>query len=121
MEFANKLSGQIQSRNISDISDDIKIIIGDLSGLCHDVRVMLFGSFVEGTAHDSSDIDLVVIVPDLVNLKSFKKDFYRTRTRNQMPVDFIFRNQSQFGNSGNPVDDEVQKKGVEIYPEWALK
>lgn len=117
MELASK------ARNISDVSEEIKTVLKELSSLCPDVRVMLFGSFSQGTASDSSDLDLAVILPDAVDLKIFKKDFYKTRTRIQIPVDFIFRNQSQFANLGsdNPVDDEIRQNGIELFPRWNLR
>ena len=75
MELASRLWGQNKAKSISELSEEIKIILGDLSRLCPEVQVLLFGSFAAGVAIDSSDLDLAVIVPDTVDLKSFKKIF----------------------------------------------
>ena len=83
-------------------------------------QILLFGSFASKTSTTESDLDIAVVLPDAVDKKSFRTEFYKNRTRIHIPVDFIFRNQTEFENlkNENPVDFEINQKGIELYPEW---
>jgi predicted nucleotidyltransferase len=121
MGLADRLWGQdLQKKSISDISEEINTIIRDVTGICPSARVLIFGSYAAKTSNSGSDLDMAIILPDDFNKKSFKKDFYKKRTRIQIPVDFIFRNETEFRESKieNPIDNEIHQKGIELYPHW---
>jgi predicted nucleotidyltransferase len=122
MSLADRLWNKSEKQSLADISKEIQILISDISSICSDAKIYVFGSFAANTAGTYSDIDLAVILPDDVDKKSFRKKFYLQRTAISIPVDFIFRNQSEFKNPNpeNPVDDEILSKGVEIYPTWSF-
>lgn len=42
---------------------DIRWIVERIVALCDPDRVYLFGSYAKGTAHDGSDLDLLIVVP----------------------------------------------------------
>jgi predicted nucleotidyltransferase len=121
MGLAERLWGQdLRKISISAVSEEIITIIRDVTRLCPSARVLLFGSFAAKTSTNGSDLDMAIILPDSFDKKTFKKCFYKTRTRIHIPVDFIFRNETEFreSKSENPVDSEIHQKGIELYPHW---
>jgi len=121
MSLADRLWGQ-DSRpcKLADVQEDLKIVIQDLVKVSPNIRIFLFGSFAKKTATQTSDLDLAVILTDQMDKKSFRKEFYSRRTRIHIPIDFIFRNESEFQSSraDYPVDDEIKGVGIELYPQW---
>jgi len=121
MSLADRLWGQ-DSRpcKLVDVQEDLKIVIQDLVKVSPNIRIFLFGSFAKKTATQTSDLDLAVILTDQMDKKSFRKEFYSRRTRIHIPIDFIFRNESEFQSSraDYPVDDEIKGVGIELYPQW---
>ncbi len=47
---------------------DIRWIVERIVALCDPDRVYLFGSYAKGTAHDGSDLDLLIVAPSALPL-----------------------------------------------------
>lgn len=58
-----------------------KKITDELNASPKPLKVILFGSYAQGTPHDDSDIDLVVILD-----KEGKSDSYRTLINNRIEI-----------------------------------
>jgi len=58
-----------------------KQITDELNTSPRPLRVILFGSYAQGTSHDDSDIDLVVILD-----KEGKSDSYKTVINNRIEI-----------------------------------
>ena len=72
--LANRLWGQnLQNRKLAEVSEELQIVISDLTKLCSGVKILLFGSFAKGLSTVESDLDLAIILPDAVDKKNFKK------------------------------------------------
>ncbi|MBL7669597.1 MAG: nucleotidyltransferase domain-containing protein [Bdellovibrionaceae bacterium] len=121
MTLADRLWGYYsQRKNLCDVKEEIQIVIEDIKDICPRARILLFGSFAEGTATSGSDLDLAVILPDYQDKKLFKSIFFKQRTRLGIPIDFIFRNELELSEKGDSgaINSEILTKGIEIYPEW---
>lgn len=117
--LANRLWGQnLQNRKLAEVSEELQIVISDLTKLCSGVKILLFGSFAKGLSTVESDLDLAIILPDAVDKKNFKKDFFKVRTRIQLPIDFIFRNETEYqaNASDSAIDQEIHETSIELYP-----
>ncbi|MFZ4403178.1 MAG: hypothetical protein ACOYOK_03675 [Pseudobdellovibrionaceae bacterium] len=70
----------------------------------------------------NSDLDLAVVLPDSIDKRNFKKNFYKNRTRIKIPVDFIFRNEKDFlpGAEESLIDQVILESAIEIYPRWRI-
>jgi len=50
--------------NTVAVKSQIDEIVSKITDYIHPERIILFGSFAQGTANEDSDLDLLVIVPD---------------------------------------------------------
>jgi predicted nucleotidyltransferase len=64
--------------------------------VCQPRFLYLFGSAARGEMTDSSDLDLLVVVEDHVNLRELKKAYYKQRSHALHPVDILFFRESEF-------------------------
>lgn len=123
MGLADLLTGHsIAKKKSSEIKSDLMIIISDLQKLEKNCRILVFGSTSRGEATNSSDYDIAVILPNMVDKKDFRQKFYAIRSRIHTPVDIIFRTESEFTEKqkDNLIDQSIANEGVEIYPKWNL-
>lgn len=121
MDLASRLwAYHSQKHKLCDVKEEIEIVINDVKSICPTARIILFGSFAKGTATLESDLDLAVILPETQDKKLFKKLFFKQRIRIKIPVDFIFRNESELtnGNDISAINSEILENGIEIYPRW---
>jgi predicted nucleotidyltransferase len=119
MGLADRLWGlDKKHQDASEIKEDIDTIIGDLAKIDQRISVYLFGSFAKELGTVGSDLDIAVVLPNDIDKKVFRKEFYRTKSRLSRPVDFIFFNEDRFNNP--QIDDnfvyEIRQTGIRIYP-----
>ena len=83
------------------------------------LRIYLFGSFANGTAHADSDFDFYIIVDDNEkDLHAVATSAYKAiRGVKQRPVDILVGTKSRFDERKNQftVENEVFHKGVLLY------
>jgi predicted nucleotidyltransferase len=123
MGLADRIWGQSNKVVTSEFfRENLETLVQDASRLCPQCRVILFGSIAKNKAHQDSDIDIAIILPDTVDKAKFCKKFYKTRTRISRPADIFFKNDAEFLNMANPspVVSEIQTSGVELFPHWSL-
>lgn len=63
---------------------------------CKPVRVYLFGSAARNEMTDSSDLDLLVVLPDGENIKEAVKKYYSRPKTHSWPVDILFMEEAEF-------------------------
>ncbi len=99
-------------REIERIKDQL---IRKLSPL----RIYLFGSFANGTAHEDSDFDFYVVVKDgTENLVDLTAEAYKAiRNVRSRAVDIIIGTESRFEKRGKlmGIEQEVIRKGTLLY------
>lgn len=110
-------------RSAEEIRDTLHLLIADLKKINADIEVYVFGSVARGEATDFSDYDIAVVIPDNVDKKKFRSDFYAQRTKIKYPVDFIFRHKHEISSQSdaNIINDVIKAEGVQIYPLWGLR
>jgi predicted nucleotidyltransferase len=66
---------------------------------CRPVKIILFGSAAHFQMTDGSDIDLILIFQDSVDLKSIKDTVFKARPKDDWPHDLLFYTEKQFNQS----------------------
>ena len=103
--------------NNSEINEIVATILNAVPAL----EIYLFGSFVNGTADDSSDFDFYVIIPDGLQAiestwkitGSIPRDIRKTRS-----IDMLVGTKSKFSrykDSIGFIENEVVRTGVKLY------
>ena len=81
------------------------------------LQVYLFGSHANGVPHDGSDIDLLVIIDD--NLDVLKTAFIIQKglANRVVPLDVLVNRESDFSNASGSttLQSHIQKEGVLLY------
>jgi len=103
----------------TNITNDLTIIVDTISGLLPQAKIYLFGSFVNGTPHMYSDLDLCVVVPTLDRNRFEMMDEIHTAihdsTEYKYPIDLLLFSALEFEKnvgSKSRVQYEVAHKGV---------
>jgi predicted nucleotidyltransferase len=76
-------------------------------------QVFLFGSYVKGTHHEESDIDIAVILKEFENLMDIQLDLMRLRRKIDSRIEPHPFREKDF-NMTNPVVNEILKYGQKI-------
>lgn len=88
-------------------------------------RIILYGSYASGKAHAGSDIDLVVISPDLARMHPLKKLELLSLATAKVgaPIEALGYSPEDIRKKGNDSIfwDIVTKTGKEIYPADSVK
>ncbi len=77
------------------------------------VEIILFGSYVKGTNHIDSDIDIAVILKDYDNLMNIQLELMRLRRKIDSRIEPHPIRESDF-NENNPLVNEIKKYGKVI-------
>lgn len=91
----------------------------------HPLKVILFGSFANGTYTDESDYDFYLVIDDGRNVGEATDDAYNSvmYIKNR-PVDIVVGTNSRFERKGKSshslmVEGEVQRNGILLYDQTA--
>ena len=76
-------------------------------------KVLLFGSFAKGTAHEWSDIDLLLI-SDQFNDNVFENLKLYSKINIKYPAIETHPYSTEHFSNGNPFIDEIRKEGIDI-------
>ena len=63
---------------------------------CDPESVYLFGSAARGEMTDASDLDFLVVLSDVADVKILKSRYYRSSVSRTVPVDTVFVKRSEF-------------------------
>ena len=81
-------------------------------------RIILFGSHAYGRPNEDSDVDVMVVVPDLRRLGPHPEAKIRTVVRSNFPVDMLVRNERDVARRVRQRDLfmlDVMEKGRVMY------
>lgn len=76
-------------------------------------KVLLFGSFAKGTAHEWSDIDLLLI-SDQFNDNVFENLKLYSKINIKYPAIETHPYSTEYFSNGDPFIDEIRKEGIDI-------
>ena len=89
------------------------------------LKVILFGSFADGTYTDESDYDFYLVVEDDRNVSdATDQAYFAAMDVKNRPVDIIVGTNKRFSTKGQSrhslmVEGEVQRKGILLYDRGA--
>lgn len=105
-------------KTLPPTAEDVSDLVLRLRRVVEPTKIYLFGSFARGDFGPESDLDILVVVPDGVDLMSANKEAYRQLRGCGLDVDVLYVNASHFmRHAGTPgyVFQEVLRDGREIY------
>ena len=113
---------RIQDRaSVDNIKEMTECFVSQLDPL----KVILFGSFADGSYTDESDYDFYIVVIDGSNICEATDKAYRSvRYVKRRPVDIVVGTHSRFERKGNSrhslmVEGEVSRNGILLYDQIA--
>lgn len=105
--------------------DNIKELTACFVSQLDPLKVILFGSFADGSYTDESDYDFYIVVNDGRNIGEETDKAYRSvRYVKRRPVDIVVGTNSRFERKGNSrhslmVEGEVARNGILLYDQMA--
>ena len=110
-------------RHIDKMNDVVRgefnRFVSDISKMDGVLRIYLFGSYAEGKATDSSDIDLMVVVRDGINTLDFLRGVSLGIMNRRISLDVVADTVSDFTELSKPdrvtLQREIISKGVLVY------
>lgn len=82
---------------------DIREIIQAIVEEAHPRRVILFGSAARGEARESSDIDLLVVIPDGGHRRKTAQRLYQAVSGAGIPIDLVVATESDIARYGDRI------------------
>ncbi|MBF0240798.1 MAG: nucleotidyltransferase domain-containing protein [SAR324 cluster bacterium] len=101
----------------------VKQLTENIIQLVHPLRLILFGSVVRGTSTASSDIDLLVVMPEGTHRRHTAQLLYRQIKGLAVPFDLIVATPSDLEkHKNNPglVYKTILDEGEEVYAQSCL-
>lgn len=102
------------------IHDELNILKGIILDTVPVEQIFLFGSYVDGTAHADSDLDIYVVISDNANIREIDAmRLIRKAIRNKktMPVDVVVGKESKFNQrkSAPTIERQIAQEGMVLY------
>jgi predicted nucleotidyltransferase len=81
------------------------------------LQIYLFGSCANGTTHERSDIDLMVIVDDVKNTGKMAVQFYKGLAHTDVPLDILVNRKTTFYKAAEnlTIQNTIKNTGVLLY------
>ena len=81
------------------------------------LQIYLFGSHADGVPNDGSDIDLLVVIDDSLDVVNTAFIIQKGLANRAVPLDVLVNRESDFSNasSGTTLQSHIQKEGVLLY------
>ena len=117
MTGIESLSHITDRETIENIREITKCFVSQVNPL----KVILFGSFAEGTYTDESDYDFYLVIEDGRNVSdTMDKAYDAVMYVKKRPVDIVVGTNSRFERKGKSkhslmVEGEVQRNGILLY------
>ena len=105
----------------SEYIDNIKEMTQCFVSQINPLKVILFGSFANGTYTDESDYDFYIVIPDGINVSDATDEAYNSGLYiKKRPVDIVVDTNLRFKIKGKSkhslmVEGEVQRNGILLY------
>lgn len=105
----------------SEYIDNIKEMTQCFVSQINPLKVILFGSFANGTYTDESDYDFYIVIPDGINVSDATDEAYNSVLYiKKRPVDIVVDTNLRFKIKGKSkhslmVEGEVQRNGILLY------
>lgn len=84
-------------------SEDIRRIVDAIVEAARPRRVILFGSLARGEARESSDIDLLVVIPDGAHRRKTARSLYRSVSGAGIPFDLVVATEGDLARYGDRI------------------
>ena len=121
MKGAEGLNKIYDAASVNNIKELTRVFVNEIKPL----KVILFGSFAEGSYSDESDYDFYIVVDDGRNIGQTTEDAYiaTMRLRNR-PLDIVVGTNSRFEKKKNNthslmIEREVERNGILLYDRMA--
>lgn len=117
MTGIESLSHIADKESLSNIKELTRCFVNRVNPL----KVILFGSFANGTYTDASDYDFYLVIDDGRNVSAATDEAYNSvMDIKKRPVDIVVGTSSRFERKGKSkhslmVEGEVQRNGVLLY------
>ena len=91
--------------------------VSHISTIVGVLRVYLFGSHANGVPNDGSDIDLLVVIDDSLDVVKTAFIIQKGLASRVVPLDVLVNRESDFINAseGTTLQSHIQKEGVLLY------
>ena len=109
--------GEVILRDISNELEILKSIILDTVAVD---KIILFGSYANGTPNEESDIDLYVVMKDnteMNELDALKSIYKGLRYKLNMPIDILTGRKSSFERRAKllTLENDIISEGITLY------
>ncbi|WP_427910006.1 nucleotidyltransferase domain-containing protein [Pelotomaculum propionicicum] len=109
--------GTDMEKRIRDELNILKDIIVDTVPV---EQIFLFGSYINGTPHADSDLDIYVVIPentDIREIDAMKLIHRAIRDKKTMPVDVIVSKRNKFNQrkSTPTIERQIAQEGLLLY------
>ena len=84
----------------------------------HPLRIILFGSWARGSAHPDSDLDLLVVLPQVENKRHATVEILRVLNGLPISKDVVVTTPEEIASRGNIIGDVLRpalKEGKVVY------
>ena len=104
-----------------DICNELEILKSTILDKVAVEKIILFGSYANGTPNDESDIDLYVVLKDdseMDELDALKSIYKGLRYKLNIPIDILASCKSSFERRSKllTLENDIASEGVIIYP-----
>lgn len=121
MTGIDRLANVTDAESVENIREITKCFVTQVNPL----KVILFGSFADGTYTDESDYDFYLVIEDGGNVSdTMDKAYDAVMYVKKRPVDIVVGTNSRFERKGKSkhslmVEGEVQRNGILLYDQMS--
>ena len=100
-----------------DAKTELERYVSHISAIEGVTLVYLFGSYANGVPDDGSDIDLLVVIDDNLDVVKISFLIQKGLANRVVPLDVLVNRISDFNNAseGTTLQSHIQKEGVLLY------
>ena len=105
-------------QHASPSSPDFALLLEQVVGVAHPLKVILFGSAASGQAGQESDIDLLVVMPDGTHRRHTAQRLYASIRHVGVPFDLLVATPSDLEKHRQNVGliyAKILQEGIEVY------
>lgn len=109
-----------------ELVENILRIVEEFVAKLRPIKIILFGSFANGTYNEDSDFDFYIVIDDDRSVNETTRAAYRALINvKKRPVDIVVGTHSRFEQKGKShyslmVEGEVERKGILLYDKDAV-
>ena len=95
--------------------DEIKFLAEMVGKASNCEQVYLFGSEARGEAHEGSDVDLALIIPDGVSPRQALRAAIRATAQRSHPIDLVVIAHSNWTSGQSLLARQIRQEGILLY------